>query len=804
MLRSKGTVFFLPIIILLITFFSYRWRATDYSDPRYFDTFEDEGLYNSADYLLEPENRRPAPATRPEIISAPSVVQGFDTDLLESSSLTASPPSTYDSTFTSSTTTSSLRSQTTSAYSDPLLTHALPNISPDSAAQRIDDPLGLVPSEPATYATHPIDELIRKGKNRYRKLKKKQSNTLEEAAQAYRSRRGRHPPPGFDRWWAFAQEKGTVIVEDFFDQIYHDVEPFWAINPESLRETAKTWHKHITVRNGTASLQTETEVPGGWYYDWAHMIGHLDGYLPDVDLAFNEIDESRIFVPYETVQKHMAEASQHRNLITPLNSSSLVSEYQSLEPLSTDAFPEESKAKWMDWHNGTSMWDFARMTCPPDSDARNSVQDSNFTAPYFSIPPLAHPPNSYHGYVSNWTLAHSACANPSLRNIHGNFVNPRFVSVNTTLFPLFSGSKIQGMNNEMVIPAAKYWGADVLYSSDSNVTLDWKSRHNSAIWRGGGTGGSHNETNWRRFQRHRFLSMMNGTQIEMTDSKLANLTTTQRENTTLDIDSTSPFLPHNFPLPKPTLYPLGALKTESSTLAPWMSSLNNGAFTHFMCNPAHITAFSDGRTCTYLEDYYTIGEELTFAEQFSHKYLPDIDGNSYSGRWRAFLRSGSVPIKATIYTEWHDARLIPWVHFVPMDNSFADYFGILEYFAGFDPHDFGTTGTLVPGHDDAAREIAEEGSEWSGKVLRHEDMLVYTHRLILEYARVTNDERDRMGWADDLLGTASATSSSNSAKATKLPSDGYGAMPDREGYEAPKLPEGWGKGGATDDAERWN
>ena len=148
---------------------------------------------------------------------------------------------------------------------------------------------------------------------------------------------------------------------------------------------------------------------------------------------------------------------------------------------------------------------------------------------------------------------------------------------------------------------------------------------------------------------------MNGTQVGMTESKLANLTSPQRDNTTLDIDSISPDLPHNFPLPQSNAYPLAALKTSPSSLGPWMSSLNDGGFTHFMCNPAYMTAFSDGHECEYLQNYYTIGGEISMHEQFAYKYLPDIDGNSYSGRWRAFLRSGSVPMKATIYTEWHIA-----------------------------------------------------------------------------------------------------------------------------------------------------
>jgi hypothetical protein len=34
--------------------------------------------------------------------------------------------------------------------------------------------------------------------------------------------------------------------------------------------------------------------------------------------------------------------------------------------------------------------------------------------------------------------------------------------------------------------------------------------------------------------------------------------------------------------------------------------------------------------------------------------------------------------------------------------------------------------------------------------LRREDMLIYMYRLLLEYARLMDDKRDRLGWVEDL------------------------------------------------------
>ncbi len=123
-------------------------------------------------------------------------------------------------------------------------------------------------------------------------------------------------------------------------------------------------------------------------------------------------------------------------------------------------------------------------------------------------------------------------------------------------------------------------------------------------------------------------------------------------------------------------------------------------------------------------------------QQYRYKYLPDVDGHSFSGRWRAFLKSTSVPLKATIYAEWHDDRMVPWVHFVPFDASYKDIYAVMEYF--------------LDGRDAQAEVIATESSNWANAVYRDEDMKLYVWRLLLEYARVVDDNRQRLAFVDDL------------------------------------------------------
>ena len=100
-------------------------------------------------------------------------------------------------------------------------------------------------------------------------------------------------------------------------------------------------------------------------------------------------------------------------------------------------------------------------------------------------------------------------------------------------------------------------------------------------------------------------------------------------------------------------------------------------------------------------------------------------------------------MKATIYKEWHDLRLVPWVHFIPFDITLRDLWYVTAYFLGFGGQ---------KAHDVEGERIAVEGRDWAEKALRREDMLLYTHRVMLEYGRLCDDERDRLGYVDDLLG----------------------------------------------------
>jgi hypothetical protein len=357
----------------------------------------------------------------------------------------------------------------------------------------------------------------------------------------------------------------------------------------------------------------------------------------------------------------------------------------------------------------------ARRGCAPDSPARRTRILDSYDEPVFS--PEWAVPHQYKGYVSNFSLSTEFCHQPDLQGLEGIFIRPLTTSSSRVLFPLFGGSKL-ATNNEILLPAPMYWNEEERFTGGGAQGPPWEEKYNPLIWRGVATGGRNQESTWQGFQRHRFVAMNNGTKIALAEAEIEK--------------------PVNFELPAES-YGLAASKDKR--LGEWVYQWADVGFTDLMCDPDY-EPHEEGGGCAYTDTHFELVESQSLAEQFTYKYLPDIDGNSFSGRYLGFLRSTGVPIKSTLWHEWHDSRLVAWKHFVPMDNRFGDYYGIMEYFLGYED--------VHPGHDNEAKKIAMDGKDWAEKVLRKEDMQIYVLRLLLEYARLSDDRRDVMGWVDDL------------------------------------------------------
>lgn len=552
---------------------------------------------------------------------------------------------------------------------------------------------------------HPIDRLIAEARRTYDALLLDRSKDVATAAVHYRKRRGRHPPPGFDKWMAYATKHDAVIVEDFFDRIYQDIAPFWALDPKTTAARAASWHHVVRVRNGKAEGVGETEGRVPWLQLWTKLVGDMAKWLPDVDMPINYMDEPRLLVPWEDINSYVAK-EQERRKITPI--AATVNEYTGLSEIDAAREKDGGGAPYdPPWNKDLRQyWEFARKACAPTSPSHDLPTPDDYRFPP-TFPYDWRPEFSYQGYVKNFTASTDPCTQPHLRYMHGSFVEPLSMSTATELIPLFGGSKLP-MNNEMLIPGAMYITDDPMYSGGKGHGPPWEQKKDGIIYRGVGSGGRHKAENWSHFQRHRLIEALNGTTV-------SNMERNGGRAMTFEL---APLEKYDFP------------RRRERTMGRFLTGFANCGFTNLLCFPRE--------NCTYAEPYFREVENIPMEDQYVYKFIPDADGNSFSARYRGLLLSTSLPMKATVYAEWHDARLLPWLHFVPLDNTFQDIHAILDYF------------TRDGKGDAAARLIAETGKSWGERVLRHEDMVLYTWRLLLEFARVCDEKRESLGYIDDL------------------------------------------------------
>lgn len=187
---------------------------------------------------------------------------------------------------------------------------------------------------------HPIDTLIAHAEDKFEAQLKKETKDVKSAAAAYRKRRGRHPPPGFDAWFTFAQERNAIIVEDFFDQIYHDLAPYWGIAASSLRREAREDGMKISIRDG----QSGASSSWFWTQIWLNLTMTIEHLLPDMDIPLNPMDEPRIVTPWEEINEYMKTEKKTRAMHP---TSQVIERFQKLPPPDVgdeDVVPR--KVKW--------------------------------------------------------------------------------------------------------------------------------------------------------------------------------------------------------------------------------------------------------------------------------------------------------------------------------------------------------------------------------------------------------------------------------------------------------------------------
>ncbi|KAF7306225.1 CAP10 domain-containing protein [Mycena indigotica] len=235
----------------------------------------------------------------------------------------------------------------------------------------------------------------------------------------------------------------------------------------------------------------------------------------------------------------------------------------------------------------------------------------------------------------------------------------------TSLYPVLSVTKISPCFSDLVVPSEFYYSDSefaAFYAYKDNV--DWRKKEEKLYWRGSSTGGHIYNDNYHHFPRF----------------KLVDISRTERGGPLMDV----------------------ALS----------------AFHDYLCG-----AGCDARVL--MEKYGAVraGTEVKRPreEVYKYKYLMDVDGNSFSGRYIGLLKSGSLVFKSTVFTEFFSQWLVPFEHYIPVLPDLSDLLDKIEW---------------AKNNDAEARAIQKAGKEFAERVLTDGQMDCYFALAMLEWGRL--------------------------------------------------------------------
>ncbi|KAI5988946.1 glycosyltransferase family 90 protein [Pisolithus orientalis] len=520
---------------------------------------------------------------------------------------------------------------------------------------------------------HPMFELMRDAKASWNAKLSRASKTLEEAITEYRRRYKRAPPLGFDKWWEYVV-KYDVQLPDEYDEIYHDLEPYWGLDPADLAESVEelaTWDDIFTVEKTSSNSGLEivsATVPESNRVLRDRIEAIIDltkdfgADLPPMRIQLSPRDDPRMHTDWRIRDMALSAARQG----TTIRQSRL---------------PPITEGGWI-------------QACPPNSPARLN-------------PPVLPPLDGSNPTLSNMTAPKSfivshrtamdPCYHPEILISHGQFLSHRQGPLpHHTLVPLFSHCGTL-LHHDFRPPIPYGWTSG--NDSEALGDVSWSEKVDERLdWRGSPTGMyASPETLWMHAHRQR----------------LVKLTSAIEGNTSV------------------LCVPLDASSAVGEPLQLRMARVNP-AWMDVAFSGKPLACEENAGTCKLMEEMFEFRRVQGRKEEGRYKFILDVDGNGWSGRFKRLVTSNALILKASVYPEWYTSRIAEWVHYVPIQVTYADLYDVVAFFRN---------------HDEAAAKIAIAGKEWSQRFWRKEDMSAYLYRLLLEYARVMSVDRESMSYS---------------------------------------------------------
>ena len=320
------------------------------------------------------------------------------------------------------------------------------------------------------------------------------------------------------------------------------------------------------------------------------------------------------------------------------------------------------------------VWDTLTRFCS-SQDANETTGHARRTIEDYGLP-----------FVSDPSSAIDLCQHPEYSSMHGLLMSPASFPLLEGLVPILSTGSLSTMG-DILYPSPAYLEDEFQFADANDV--EWDSKRNNLYWAGSNTGGLDSDGQWRNFHRQRFVELAQ------------NLN--RRHHCYLRETG-------------------GMLSRVKSSFL--NSRLFDVAFTRiFQC---------EGRSCRDQRAYFNLKPWEDKDRALKSRLVFDMDGNGISGRYYNFLASRSAPLKQTLLREWHDERLVPWLHYIPVSQSMDELPELVSHL------------TSTDAGLEAARHVAEEGREWFSNAFREVDRSIYVYRLLLEMARLQDPARPRM------------------------------------------------------------
>ncbi|KAJ7641129.1 glycosyl transferase family 90-domain-containing protein [Roridomyces roridus] len=252
----------------------------------------------------------------------------------------------------------------------------------------------------------------------------------------------------------------------------------------------------------------------------------------------------------------------------------------------------------------------------------------------------------------------------SANEVHSFLMSSAKSGFTTDLYPMLSMARISPCFSDILYPSEYFYSRSwwsAKYSHEDDIP--WSNKTAKLYWRGMSTGGMIRGNNYHTFMRFKLVSLGRA-HPDLLDVKFTRFAETL------------------------------CLEEEGCDRAAVAEAYN-------------ITEAPEPR-----EDGYAF------------RYAMDVDGTTFSGRFLALLRSGSLVFKATLFEEFFNDWLRPFEHYIPVKADLSDLVQQLKW---------------ANEHPDEARLIQQRGQAMARRVMTDDQNDCYFVALLLEWSRLQEE-----------------------------------------------------------------